>query len=240
MNLDGYKFTAHRGIYDNKEVPENSMKAFEKAMLKGYAIELDIQMTKDGYLVVFHDSTLKRVCGVKDEITALTLNEVKQARLCGTDSKIPTFEDVLMLVSGRVPLMIEIKSTDAYEDLMPKLMALLERYEGEFIIESFDPRIVYWLKKNHPSVIRGQLSSKNIREVKNRIMKIILGQMMFNPFTKPHFISYLYTEVTPKFYKKQHKKGREVAVWTVKSKEEYEKIKDYIDICIFENEETTK
>ena len=81
MNLDGYKFTAHRGIYDNKEVPENSMKAFEQAMLKGYAIELDIQMTKDGYLVVFHDSTLKRVCGIKDEITALTLNEVKQARL---------------------------------------------------------------------------------------------------------------------------------------------------------------
>lgn len=240
MNLDSYKFTAHRGLYNNKDIPENSMKAFEQAMLKGYAIELDIQMTKDGYLVVFHDQTLKRVCGVKDDITTLTLSEVKQARLCGTDSKIPTFEDVLMLVDGRVPLMIEVKSTDDYEDLMPKLMALLERYEGEYIIESFDPRVLLWLKKNRPSVIRGQLSSKNIREVKNRIMKIILGNMMFNKITKPHFVSYLYTEVSPKFYKKQHKKDRQVAVWTVKSKEEYEKIKDYIDICIFENEETTK
>lgn len=240
MNLDSYKFTAHRGLFNNKDIPENSMKAFEEAMHKGYAIELDIQMTKDGYLVVFHDKSLKRVCGIKNEIPMLTLNEVKQARLCGTDSMIPTFEDVLMLVSGKVPLLIEVKEDENYEELMPKLMSLLERYEGEYMIESFDPRIVLWLKKNHPSVIRGQLSSKNIREVKNRLLKFILGNMFLNVITKPHFIAYLYTEVTPKFYKKHHKKGRQVAVWTVKSKEEYEKVKDMIDICIFENEETTK
>ena len=142
MNLDSYKFTAHRGLFNNKDIPENSMKAFEAAMQKGFAIELDVQMTKDGYLVVFHDKSLKRVCGLKDEITMLTLNEVKQARLCGTDSMIPTFEDVLMLVDGRVPLLIEVKEDDNYEELMPKLIALLERYEGEYMIESFDPRIV--------------------------------------------------------------------------------------------------
>ena len=199
MNLDSYKFTAHRGLFNNKDIPENSMKAFEAAMQKGFAIELDVQMTKDGYLVVFHDKSLKRVCGLKDEITMLTLNEVKQARLCGTDSMIPTFEDVLMLVDGRVPLLIEVKEDDNYEELMPKLIALLERYEGEYMIESFDPRIVLWLKKNHPSIIRGQLSSKNIREVKNRFLKFVLGNMFLNVITKPHFIAYLYTEVTPKF-----------------------------------------
>ena len=207
MNLDSYKFTAHRGLFNNKDIPENSMKAFEAAMQKGFAIELDIQMTKDGYLVVFHDKSLKRVCGIKNEIPMLTLNEVKQARLCGTDSMIPTFEDVLMLVSGKVPLLIEVKEDENYEELMPKLMSLLERYEGEYMIESFDPRIVLWLKKNHPSVIRGQLSSKNIREVKNRLLKFILGNMFLNVITKPHFIAYLYTEVTPKFYKRHHKKS---------------------------------
>ena len=239
MDLNSYKYTAHRGLFDNKAgIPENSMDAFERAMLKGYAIELDVQMTKDGYLVVFHDQTLKRVAGLKEDITTMTLSEVKKAKLCGTESKIPTFEDVLMLIEGRVPLMIEVKSTPEYEILMPKLISLLEKYEGEYIIESFDPRILYWLKKYHPRIIRGQLASKNIREIKSRAEKIALGKMIFNPFTKPNFISYLYTEITPEFYKKQHKKGRVVAGWTVKSKEEYEKIKDNIDICIFENEKT--
>ena len=183
MNLDSYKFTAHRGLFNNKDIPENSMKAFEAAMQKGCAIELDVQMTKDGYLVVFHDKSLKRVCGLKDEITMLTLNEVKQARLCGTDSMIPTFEDVLMLVDGRVPLLIEVKEDDNYEELMPKLIALLERYEGEYMIESFDPRIVLWLKKNHPSIIRGQLSSKNIREVKNRFLKFCANLFLNSSIT---------------------------------------------------------
>jgi len=156
MDLNSYKYTAHRGLFDNKAgIPENSMDAFERAMLKGYAIELDVQMTKDGYLVVFHDQTLKRVAGLKEDITTMTLSEVKKAKLCGTESKIPTFEDVLMLIEGRVPLMIEVKSTPEYEILMPKLISLLEKYEGEYIIESFDPRILYWLKKYHPRILRG-------------------------------------------------------------------------------------
>lgn len=240
MNIQNYKFIAHRGLYNKVDTPENSMKAFENAIARGYAIELDVNMTLDGHLVVFHDESLKRMTGIKNDITSLNLNEVKKLKLLGTDNNIPTFEDVLMFVNGRVPLMIEIKRNERYKELMLKLMKLLNKYNGEYVIESFDPRIIYWLRKNAPDVIRGQLSAKNIREVKGRLLKLLLGKMFFNFLTKPNFISYLYTEVDNKFYKKQKRKNRFVAVWTVRSKEEYQKVKDNADMFIFENEETIK
>ena len=123
---------------------------------------------------------------------------------------------------------------------MPKLINLLQKYNGEYVIESFDPRIIYWLKKNSPDIIRGQLASKNIREVKNRFLKFLLGKMFFNFITKPQFVSYLFTEVDTKFYKKQKRKNRDVAVWTIKNKEDYNKVKNSSDMFIFENEETIK
>ena len=212
MNIEKYKYIAHRGLFNRLDTPENSMKAFENAIAKGYAIELDLNMSLDGHLVVFHDNSLKRMTGIKNDVNLLNLNELKKLKLLGTDNVIPTFEDVLMLVNGKVPLMIEVKRNERYKELMSKLINLLEKYDGEYVIESFDPRILYWLKKNAPSIIRGQLSSKNIREVNGRILKFLLGKMVFNVFTKPNFISYLYTEVNGKFYKKQKRKKRALAV----------------------------
>lgn len=238
MNFERYRFVAHRGLFNKEDVPENSIKAFEACIEKGYAIELDVNMTKDGYLVVFHDTNLKRMTGIKYDVSELNLNEIKKLKLLGTENRIPTLEDVFLLVDGRVPLMIEIKRNDKYEELMPKLINMLNKYKGEYVIKSFDPRIVYWLKKNAPDIIRGQLAARNIREVKGRIMKFLLGKMFFNIFTKPHFISYQYTNMNDKMYRKQKRKNRGVAVWTVKSKEEYLKIKDICDMVIFENEET--
>ncbi len=241
MDIEKYRFTAHRGLFNNREgVPENSIPAFEAAIEKGYAIELDIAMTYDGFLVVFHDESLKRMTGVKENITLLDLHEIKRLKLLGTEIKIPTFQDVLLCVAGKVPIIIEVKKTDRYKELMPKLISELNKYNGDYIIESFDPRIVKWLKDNEPNIYRGQLSAENIREVKNRVLKMLLGKMAFNFITKPNFISYQYLKVNEKFYNKQHKKKRTVAVWTVKSKEEYSKIKDVSDIVIFENEETIK
>ena len=241
MNLERYRFAAHRGLYDNHNgIPENSIPAFERAVEKGYAIELDINMSNDGFLVVFHDSTLKRMTGVKDEISSLDLHEIRSIKLLGTEIKIPTFQDVLLCVAGKVPLIIEIKQTPKYKELLEKLMQELSKYNGDYIIESFDPRIVRWLRFNEPNVFRGQISSYNIREVKSRILKVLLGKMVFNPFTRPNFISYQYLKVNKKFYAKHHKKKRIVAVWTVKNKFEFEKVKNNADIIIFENEETIK
>ncbi len=240
MNLDKYKFIAHRGLYNKEDIPENSMRAFENAMDKGYAIELDVNMTKDGHLVVFHDNSLKRMTGMKMDVTMLELSEIKKLKLLGTDNKIPTMEDVLLLVSGKVPLMIEIKSNNKPKETTDKLMSLLKKYEGEYVIESFNPRIINYLRKYYPNVIRGQLAAKNIREVKSKFMRILLGKMVFNAITKPHFISYLYTDMTDGMYKKCKKKNIDVAVWTLREKDAYIKVKDRADMFIFEKEETIK
>lgn len=238
MNIDKFKFIAHRGLFDREKIPENSMLAFDKALEKGYSIEIDVNMTQDGYIVVFHDNSLKRMTGIKNDITTMTLSEIKKFKLLGTENKIPTFEDVLLQVSGKVPILIEVKPNSKYKELMEKLINLLEKYNGKYSIQSFDPRIVYWLKKNMPQISRGQISSKNIREVKSRILKILLGKMVFNVITKPNFISYQYLSINEKFYKKQKNKGREVIAWTLKNKEDYEKIRDYCDMVVFENEST--
>ncbi len=238
MNIDKFKFIAHRGLFDREKIPENSMLAFDKALEKGYSIEVDVNMTQDGYIVVFHDNSLKRMTGIKNDITTMTLSEIKKFKLLGTENKIPTFEDVLLQVSGKVPILIEVKPNSKYKELMEKLINLLEKYNGKYSIQSFDPRIVYWLKKNMPQISRGQISSKNIREVKSRILKILLGKMVFNVITKPNFISYQYLSINEKFYKKQKNKGREVIAWTLKNKEDYEKIRDYCDMVVFENEST--
>lgn len=238
MNIDKFKFIAHRGLFDREKIPENSMLAFDKALEKGYSIEVDVNMTQDGYIVVFHDNSLKRMTGIKNDITTMTLSEIKKFKLLGTENKIPTFEDVLLQVSGKVPILIEVKPNSKYKELMEKLINLLEKYNGKYSIQSFDPRIVYWLKKNMPQISRGQISSKNIREVKSRILKILLGKMVFNVITKPNFVSYQYLSINEKFYKKQKNKGREVIAWTLKNKEDYEKIRDYCDMVVFENEST--
>ena len=238
MNIDKFKFIAHRGLFDREKIPENSMLAFDKALEKGYSIEVDVNMTQDVYIVVFHDNSLKRMTGIKNDITTMTLSEIKKLKLLGTENKIPTFEDVLLQVSGKVPILIEVKPNSKYKELMEKLINLLEKYNGKYSIQSFDPRIVYWLKKNMPQISRGQISSKNIREVKSRILKILLGKMVFNVITKPNFISYQYLSINEKFYKKQKNKGREVIAWTLKNKEDYEKIRDYCDMVVFENEST--
>ena len=238
MNIDKFKFIAHRGLFDREKIPENSMLAFDKALEKGYSIEIDVNMTQDGYIVVFHDNSLKRMTGIKNDITTMTLSEIKKLKLLGTENKIPTFEDVLLQVSGKVPILIEVKPNSKYKELMKKLINLLEKYNGKYSIQSFDPRIVYWLKKNTPHISRGQISSKNIREVKSRILKILLGKMVFNIITKPNFISYQYLSINEKFYKKQKNKGREVIAWTLKNKEDYEKIRDNCDMVVFENEST--
>ena len=240
MNIENFKCIAHRGLFDREKIPENSMLAFEKAIEKGYAIELDVNMTKDGYIVVFHDNSLKRMTGIKNDIATMTLSEIKKLKLLGTENRIPTFEDVLLQVSGRVPLLIEVKINNRYKELMKKLINLLEKYNGNYSIQSFDPRIVYFLKKNAPQISRGQISSKNIREVKSRVLKILLGKMIFNVITKPNFISYQYLSINSKFYLKQKNKGRDVIAWTLKNKEDYEKIKNFCDMVVFENENTIK
>lgn len=103
-------YYAHRGLHDNEtDAPENSMSAFRRAVEAGYGIELDVQVTKDKIPVVFHDFTLQRVCGQEGKVCDYTYEELQKFRLCKSSETIPLFEDVLKLVAGKVPFIVELK-----------------------------------------------------------------------------------------------------------------------------------
>ena len=137
--LKKYRY-AHRGFHDKPVIPENSLPAFRRAIEHGFGAELDVHLLKDGTLAVFHDSDLRRCANVDGQIEDLTLEELKQLRLEGTDEQIPTFDEVLALFESATPLIIELKTARGNHQALAKAVCeRLDTYKGEFCIESFDP-----------------------------------------------------------------------------------------------------
>lgn len=231
-------YYAHRGFHDTGEqAPENSLKAFWRAVERGYGIELDVQMSRDGIPVVFHDFTLKRVCGREGKVADYTCRELSECSLCGTGERIPTLEEVLRLVGGRVPLIVELKIERTDLSVCRAASELLKKYGGVYCIESFNPLGVLWYRRNQPEVVRGQLSDNFLAETGDRrILMQCLRHLLFNWLTKPDFIAYRskYTGAVSRrlccrFY------GAMGAAWTVRSREEKEQLEKEYDILIFEN-----
>ena len=185
----GKKF-AHRGLWD-QTAPENSLAAFERAVKAGYGIEFDIHKTKDGHVVVFHDDTLVRMCGVEGKVEDKTLAELREYRLKGTDQTIPTLQEMLALVDGRVPLLVELKGAAMDTSLCPLANEILSQYKGDYIIESFNPLLVRWYYKNRPDVVRGQLFCNLLKEKKgNKLFYFLITILATNVLAKPHFLAY--------------------------------------------------
>ncbi len=235
--LDGVYY-AHRGLHDNStDAPENSMRAFKKAVDEGYGIELDIQLSKDNVPVVFHDFTLQRICGVNGRVSDYTFEELQEFSLCGTDQKIPRFTDFLNLVNGQVPLIVEFKIENRDLSLCPIADEILCSYPGTYCMESFNPFGVRWYRKHRPDVIRGQLSEAFMWGDEYRgILYFALHNLLFNFLTKPDFIA----------YNCKHKKAlsrnlckrlyhNTAVAWTVKSQSELEAIRKDFDLFIFDS-----
>ena len=185
---------AHRGLYEKDgSVPENSLPAFARAVERGYGIELDVQLSRDGEVVVFHDDTLDRVCGKDARVDALDYAELRSLSLCGTEERVPLFSEVLELVNGRVPLIVELKNGPRNKELCRKTLAFLRAYRGPFCVESFNPMIVAWFRRHAPSVFRGQLSQPPARypeEGYSKALGFVLGNLLLNLLARPHFVAY--------------------------------------------------
>lgn len=231
------KAFAHRGLFTkDQSIPENSVAAFKRAVDKGFGIELDVILTKDKELVVFHDDTLKRMTGVDKRVDMLTLKEIKELSLYGTKHKIPTFKEALEAVDGKVPLIIEIKNTKHNRVICEKVLDMLKGYKGLYCIESFNPLIIRYVKKNAPDIIRGQLSSsfkgdKNIPGVG----KFVLSNLLFNFLGRPQFIAYRYTDIKNPGFKLNKALGVMTVAWTIESKEAAAQAEKVFDTIIFQH-----
>ncbi len=197
--LGQYRY-AHRGWHCRPAIPENSMAAFRLAVENGFGAELDVHLMKDGHLAVIHDSSLRRTAGADVMVEDLTLEELRQYRLEGTDEAIPLLEDVLAMFEGRTPLVVELKSYRGNHDaLAAATMAMLDKFRVAYCVESFDPRCLMWLKKHRPDVVRGQLSQQFFRHRDNdpgvgKAVQFLLSNLFFNIVTQPDFIAYRFSD----------------------------------------------
>ena len=185
---------AHRGLHsEDQSVPENSLEAFERAAAAGYGMELDVQLSRDGQVVVFHDDTLDRACGVAARVDELDYDELSKLSLFGTQARIPLFSEVLALVNGRTPLIVELKTGARNDELCEKTWAQLRTYPGAFCIESFNPLIVAWFRFHAPTVLRGQLAQlpeEYVRSGRKIAEALVLGNTLLNVAARPQFIAY--------------------------------------------------
>ena len=228
---------AHRGLHDNhSDAPENSMAAFRRAKEAGYGIELDIQLSKDRIPVVFHDFTLRRVCGGAGKVSDYTYEELQQFRLFESQERIPKFEDVLNLVDGKVPLIVEFKLETRDLSLCPIADRLLAGYTGMYCMESFNPLGVWWYRCHRRNVMRGQLSDAFLQEGPYRGPLYFIQQNLLTNFIgRPDFIAY-----RSKYPRTLSRRiccgmfGAVGAAWTIKSQEELERAQRDFDIFIFE------
>ena len=228
---------AHRGLHDAAR-PENSMSAFRAAVEAGYGIELDVRLSADGELVVFHDDTLDRVCGREGRVRDISYAELSECRLLGTEDCIPRFCDVLALVDGRVPLLVEIKEDAGDSAVSTKTAEMLKEYKGDYIVESFNPLSLKNLKQQLPGATVGVLSYRYMIHEKNRKpLFFMLQNLLLNRICSPAFIAYdhrhascLSLRIVRALF------GAVTIAWTVRSEKEYETaLKNGFDTIIFED-----
>lgn len=231
---------AHRGLHDrSRGIPENSMGAFQAAMDAGYPIELDIQMTADGELFVLHDWDLLRMTGIQRMSAALHSRELKRIALMDTEHTIPRLEEVLDLVRGRVPLLIEVKNRRSPAGrLERRLCTRMREYDGEFAVQSFNPFTVRFMRRNLPETPVGQLSDdySGKKEIP-WALRDALTNCRFNLWTRPDFISYNVRKMKdPRpFLTPLHRGGRTVVLgWTVSDERTKARAEIHCDNMIFE------
>lgn len=238
--MNAYRGTmfAHRG-YHCKElgIPENSMSSFRAAITHSYGIELDIHLTSDGKLVVFHDDTLNRMCGISGTPESMPASELTACRLLGTKENIPLFEDVLTLVNGQVPLLIEFKMPDTSVKICEKAYELLRSYHGPYLVQSFNTRCLRWFRVNAPDVLRGQLSSRLTRTNPDNpwILRYLVEHLLVNSLGRPDFISYKLSDLpTVSTSLIRGLFGTPFAVWTLRTREALKTGTLHYEIQIFE------
>ena len=229
---------AHRGLHSDT-VPENSLTAFRLAAEKGYGIELDIQLSSDGEVYVFHDYTLVRMTGNEGMLTKMSSADLEKIRLLSggteTGEKIPTLREVLEVVDGRVPILVELKGESTNTALCPKADEILQGYRGPWCVESFNPILIGWFRKNRPEVYRGMLSTDVFREKKKNALNFLIGAMALNVVARPDFIAYngkcpdrLCVKLCTRFFRADR------FMWTARTPDDYRFMKKHGALTIFE------
>jgi len=215
---------AHRGLFANPGTPENSPAAFQAAIDRGLAIELDVRLSADGVPMVFHDSDLDRLTAAAGKLAGHSAAELSGLALLGTAERIPSLAMVLEQVAGRVPLLIELKNlTELPGPLERAVLDCMNGYPGELALQSFNPLSVRWLRLRAPEIVRGQLSA--------RPAGIPLARS-----TQPHFVAYRVDDLPHPAVTRARERGMPVLAWTVRTEAQREIAGRHANNVIFEED----
>jgi glycerophosphoryl diester phosphodiesterase len=226
---------AHRGYHTGDGAcPENSLEAFERAMGRGFAIELDVHMLADGNIAVFHDDRTLRMTGVDRLIADCTTPQVRKMHLAGGDQTIPLLDDVLDLVRGEVPLLIELKHMGPPGGPERALLKKIGSCSGSCAVQSFNPRSLRWFKIAAPDLPRGQLSGRLDDLDLAFHKKLPVRYLLTNPLCSPLFIGYDVHCLPTRRTSSLRARGIPLIGWTVCSMEEYRRVAPLVDNIIFE------
>jgi glycerophosphoryl diester phosphodiesterase len=228
---------AHRGSWD-EYIPENSIAACERAIADGHPIELDVQMLADGEMIIFHDRSCMRMTGQNDIMSHLYRTDIEQMRLHGTRVSVPFLCDALTHISGRVPIMIEMKYRGSDRKMfIRQLKKVLKDYRGMYALTSFDPFLVKLAKEHFSDILCGQNFSdhRQYGAISGWMRKIGLYCAWITARHMPDFFV-CRASLLPRCWivSVAQKNNRPLLTWAIDDGTTYQQIADVIDNEIFD------
>ncbi len=224
---------AHRGLH-SAACPENSLAAVERAVHEGYPVEIDVHLLKSGELAVFHDEDFSRMAGKRAKIKDTDLAGLQRMSLRDSDEKIPLLDEVLALVAGRIPVVIEVKATNKASLVGEALVSALTGYEGDFVVQSYDPLFLRWLFRHAPRIHRGQILGRPDGHKKSFWKGIMNGKTLFHRLGRPDFLVLDIENLNRKQRERFVQKGWILLGYTVKEKSVFDKLESLFDNLVFE------
>jgi glycerophosphoryl diester phosphodiesterase len=229
---------AHRGLHDaERGVIENTATAFAAAIDADYAIECDLQLTRDGEAVIFHDATLDRLTTREGILINHSVSELKAMTFKASSDRIQTLGELLGQVQGRAPLLIEIKSQwDGNEKLVRRTIEVVRGYHGTFALMSFDPKVIDLVRTLAPEFPRGIAADKATHSDYDSLPageRLKLRELAHLPETQPDFISYQFRDL-PYLPVANFRRTGPVITWTIRSRQDAATALRYSDQITFE------
>ena len=203
---------AHRGLHGGERI-ENSRAAFEAAIAAGHGIELDVQASADGEAIVFHDYDLERLTEASGPLAALSAEELRHIRLKGFGEPVSTLSEILALIAGRAPVLIEVKSPSRrVAALSAAVLRARQGYCGPVAVMSFNPEIGRWFARNAPHVLRGLVVTERGRRWRGMLTRRLAAWR-----SAPDFLAYDIRDLPSRFAARLRSKGKPVLTWTCRS-----------------------
>ncbi|WBO22790.1 glycerophosphodiester phosphodiesterase family protein [Sphingomonas abietis] len=225
---------AHRGLWGGP-VPENSLAAARGAIAGGFGIECDVRLSRDGTVMVFHDADTERLTGVPGSVAGTTANAFAALRLGGGEERVPTLAQLIGLIAGRVPLLIEIK-TDTLAQTAPLCLAVrrvLEGYRGPVAVMGFNPEVGHWFASHAPKIVRGLVMTEH-RDGRFRTLRDAIARRLAVKRARPDFLAYDVRHLPSPLPSALQTTGLPVLSWTVRTPEQRAIVAEHADRPIFE------